>query len=188
MARRLQRVALCSLQDAQGHTQFIMQLEPRMVAFGFMAGRESVVKRRRAIGPKEEEEEEVEAEAEVKEKVKGRKREKDGAVNCRTSIRGLYSRGMSYMPPAVANALFIARLFIISSSYTYVADPGSKHAFRRPLVCAHLSSRWEFLLISLFLVLPFPSCERNLEGVWKMKRQIIEFTLNFRLDFFPEKI
>lgn len=37
-----------------------------MVAFGFMAGRESVVKRRRAIGPKEEEE----AEAEVKEKVK----------------------------------------------------------------------------------------------------------------------
>lgn len=44
-------------------------------------------------------------------------------MNCRTSIRGLYSRGMSYMPPAVANALFIARLFIISSSYTYVADP-----------------------------------------------------------------
>lgn len=68
MARRLQRVALCGLQNVQGHTQFIMQLEPRMVAFGFMAGRESVVKRRRAIGPKEGGEE---AEAEVKEKVKG---------------------------------------------------------------------------------------------------------------------
>lgn len=125
--------ALCGLQDVQGHTQFIMQLEPRMVAFGFMAGRESVVKRRRANGPREEEEAEAEAEVKekVKEKVKEERERKTAAVNRRTSIRGLYSRGMSYMPPAVANALFIARLFIISSSYTYVADPDSKHAFRR---------------------------------------------------------
>jgi len=32
----------CAMRDVQGHTQFIMQLEPRMVALGFMAGRESV--------------------------------------------------------------------------------------------------------------------------------------------------
>lgn len=51
------------------------------------------------------------------EKERDGKREKDCAVNRRVPIRGLYSRGMSYMPPAVADALFIARLFIISSSY-----------------------------------------------------------------------
>lgn len=55
-------------------------------------------------------------------------------MNRRVPIRGLYSRGMSYMPPAVADALFIARLFIISSSYTYVASdrnalPGVAIAF-----------------------------------------------------------
>lgn len=49
-----------------------------MVAFGFMAGRESVVKRRRAIGPKEEEEE---AEAEVKEKVKGERERRRGELS-----------------------------------------------------------------------------------------------------------
>lgn len=128
---RSQRVALCASQDVQRHTQFIMQLEPRMVALGFMAGRESAVERRRAIGPKGEEKK-AEVEEKVKEKRKReRGREKDGAVNRRAPIRGLYSRGMSYMPPAVADALFIARLFIISSSYTYVADPDSKRAPRR---------------------------------------------------------
>lgn len=72
-----------------------------------------------------EDEEEAEVKEEAKEKgERERKREKDGAVNRRrrVPIRGLYSRGMSYMPPAVADALFIARLFIISSSYTYVAE------------------------------------------------------------------
>lgn len=42
---RVQRAALCGPRDVQGHTQFIMQLEPRMVALGFMAGRESAVER-----------------------------------------------------------------------------------------------------------------------------------------------
>ncbi|KYN45398.1 hypothetical protein ALC56_00141, partial [Trachymyrmex septentrionalis] len=42
---RVQRAALCDPRDVQGHTQFIMQLEPQMVALGFMAGRESAVER-----------------------------------------------------------------------------------------------------------------------------------------------
>jgi len=60
----VQRAVLCASQDVQRHTQFIMQLEPRMVALGFMAGRGSVVERRRAAGPKEEEKK---AEEKVKE-------------------------------------------------------------------------------------------------------------------------
>jgi len=44
-------------QDVLGHTQFIMQLEPRMVALGFMAGRESAAERRREPSEEEENEE-----------------------------------------------------------------------------------------------------------------------------------
>lgn len=82
---------------------------------------------------------------EVKEKgvKEGEGERKTAAVNRRVPIRGLYSRGMSYMPPAVADALFIARLFIISSSYTYVAEPAVETRSPpwrwRPLVRARLS-------------------------------------------------
>lgn len=41
-----QRVAHRARQDVQAHAQFIMQLEPRMVALGFMAAGESTVRRR----------------------------------------------------------------------------------------------------------------------------------------------
>lgn len=42
-------------------------------------------------------------------------------MNRSDRYRGYIPRGMSYMPLAVADALFIARLFIISSSCTHVA-------------------------------------------------------------------
>lgn len=116
------RAALCGPQDVQGHAQFIMQLEPRMVALGFMAGRESAVERREGGegGGGGEREEGREATGKKKGERKSEREKRRGEAS--GPIRGLYSRGMSYMPPAVADALFIARLFIISSSYTRVAD------------------------------------------------------------------
>lgn len=56
------------------------------------------------------------------------KRERDDAMNHRAPIYGGYIlHGMSYMPPAVADALFIVRLFIISSC-TCVAISDSRSA------------------------------------------------------------
>jgi len=128
-----------------------------MVALGFMAGRESAMEREVEgdwIGGRREGgrgERGGKRERKERKRRREREREKMTVVNRRrwVPIRGLYSRGMSYMPPAVADALFIARLFIISSSYTYVAEPALETrslARRGDGVCARLSWR-ESLLI-----------------------------------------
>lgn len=157
---RSQRVALCASQDVQRHTQFIMQLEPRMVALGFMAGRESAVERRRAIGPKGEGKK-----AEVEEKVKEkRKREREGEGR----------RGEPSGPNTGAifpwNELYASRgsrCIIYRSAFHYFfvvhLRSGSGLETRsparqwRPLARARFSSQWLFSLFFLFITLRSPS-------------------------------
>jgi len=131
-AIRHERYALRDPQDAQGHTQFIMQLEPRMVALGFMAGRGSAAERRREAMEQEENEEH-----EGDEGGSGAKRERERErLNRRPRYAGaiLFPRNELYASRGSRCIIYRSAFHYFFVVHLLAADSGSKRARHWSLV------------------------------------------------------